>query len=479
MEKVKTDILVIGGGASGMAAAAAASEQNVKVMVAESKGSVGGNGLFPRGIFAVGSPIQKQKLIFADKDEVFRDCMNYSHWKIDGRIIRALIEKSGDTIKWLMDMGVEFYDVVHHIPNQNPEVFHITSPKENAGRVVMRTLERVCRERGVDIRTATPAKSLITDGKKVTGAVLSPKDGEDIEVTAGKVIICSGGFAGNEEMIKEYLPEYDPERIAHNVGMLSKGDGLRMAKEAGADIEGNFTMEMASPKITGHAPLNLLLGKPYNVWLNSFGKRFCDEGIVYNFALAANAALRQPGAVVYVFFNEAMIQRTLRDGRDMIELIHIPEDAESKLQSEIEAAQKDGTLCKASDLSGIADFMGVKLEDLEDEIWEYNTFCMGGRDKLFAKDIRYLHEMKDGPFYCVKAGVDMLITHGGIRVDEYFNALDKDQLPVENLFAAGVDFGGADADIYNVNMSGHGFGFALNSGRIAGETAAMEIKNQG
>lgn len=84
----------------------------------------------------------------------------------------------------------------------------------------------------------------------------------------------------------------------------------------------------------------------------------------------------------------------------------------------------------------------------------------------------------EGPVYAIRAGADMLITHGGIRVDEKFRALDAEHLPLKNLFIAGVDFGGADADVYNVEMSGHGFGFALNSGRMAGENAAEELRQK-
>lgn len=84
--------------------------------------------------------------------------------------------------------------------------------------------------------------------------------------------------------------------------------------------------------------------------------------------------------------------------------------------------------------------------------------------------------MEEGPYYAIKAGEDMLITHGGIRVNERFEALGGDYKPVENLYVAGVDFGGADADVYNVVMSGHGFGFAVNSGRIAGENAVKALK---
>ena len=83
--ELKTEILIIGGGASGMAAAVAAAEMGAEVTVAEANAAVGGNGLFPRGIFGVDSKIQRKKLVFADRDQIFRDCMNYSHWKIDGR----------------------------------------------------------------------------------------------------------------------------------------------------------------------------------------------------------------------------------------------------------------------------------------------------------------------------------------------------------------------------------------------------------
>lgn len=82
--------------------------------------------------------------------------------------------------------------------------------------------------------------------------------------------------------------------------MRHNGDGVRMALEAGADIEGNFAMEIAAPKIQGYGPLNLFLGKPGNIWLNRFGRRFADESIVYNFAQAANACMRQPGGDVWV-----------------------------------------------------------------------------------------------------------------------------------------------------------------------------------
>lgn len=476
MTTYTTQLLVIGGGASGMAAAAAALEKGVQTTIVETNPKLGGNGLFPRGVFAVNSVLQRRKLILPDVDAVFRACMEDAHWKIDGSIIRALLDKSGNTISWLMDKGVPFVDVVHHIPNQTPEVFHICDEHENAGHAVMTALEKFARENGAQIFVKTAAKELLTDADgTVCGARCETKDGEELRIEAQKVIIGTGGFAGNREMIASYYPDFDFDAVPMGGGMRHQGDGIRMALAAGADIDGHFTMEIAAPKIQGYAPLNLLLGKPYNVWLNAFGKRFADEGIVYHFAHAANAVLRQPGKCLYVVFDRGLIEKTLSDGRDMIELIHIPLDAEEKLDDTIEKAIAGGIMARSDTPAGLAEFIGAPAEDVEASIAAYNSDCAAGHDAVYAKDRGSLIALEHGPYYAVKAGCDMLITHGGIRVDASFHALKADQRPLGNLFVAGVDFGGADADVYNVNMSGHGFGFALNSGRIAGETAAAEL----
>lgn len=79
MKETSVELLIIGGGAAGMSAAVAATELGVKVLVAEARLAIGGNGLFPRGIFGVDSVIQRRKLTFADRDKIFKECMEYSH----------------------------------------------------------------------------------------------------------------------------------------------------------------------------------------------------------------------------------------------------------------------------------------------------------------------------------------------------------------------------------------------------------------
>lgn len=475
-----TELLVIGGGASGLAAAAAASEAGVSTMLVEANAFTGGNGVFPRGMFAVDSVLQRRQLIFADPDRIFSECMAYSHWKINGRIVRRLIDRTGDTIQWLMDMGVPFNRVVHHMPNQSPEVFHVAlgdHVSETTGRQVTRALEQRCREHGVKILTRTRGRKLLKDENgAVTGAVCTDAEGRELTIHARQVIIGTGGFAGNKELIHEFLPEIDRKHLTATAGMLHQGDGIRMARAAGADVEGHFTMEIAAPSIHGFGGLKILMGKAWNVWVNRQGRRFADESIVYNFPQSAHACLEQPGSELWVLFDKRIMERTLADGMDIIEYIHIPEGAEEKLPDTIEEAIQAGVMRRADSVEALEQWIGCGSGNLRREIEEYNTCCLQGRDKIFAKDRRYLMPLTEPPFYAIRAGVDLLNTHGGIRVDEEFRALDPSGNVLPGLRVVGVDFGGADADIYNVNLSGHGFSFAVNSGRIAGEHAASELR---
>ena len=178
---------------------------------------------------------------------------------------------------------------------------------------------------------------------------------------------------------------------------------------------------------------------------------------------------------MWVVFGQKQLDQALSDGRDMIELIHIDPEAEEQLPETMEKAIADGIMVKANTTEELAKFIGCDPDTVAASVAEYSGFCQGGRDAMFAKDRRYLVPLGDGPLYAIRAGADMLITHGGIRVNEYFQALDSQYRQVQNLYVAGVDFGGVDADEYNVEMSGHGFGFALNSGRMAGEHAAASI----
>ena len=98
-----------------------------------------------------------------------------------------------------------------------------------------------------------------------------------------------------------------------------------------------------------------------------------------------------------------------------------------------------------------------------------------GYDEDFIKEKKYLLPLHTPPYYAIKCCVDCVATHGGVKVSQYLEVLDHQDNPIPGLYAAGVEIGGTESDTYNVGYPGHSFGFTINSGRIAGESAAKYI----
>jgi ferredoxin len=123
----------------------------------------------------------------------------------------------------------------------------------------------------------------------------------------------------------------------------------------------------------------------------------------------------------------------------------------------------------------IAQWMEVDPNSLKSTIAEYNSICEKGYDPVFRKDRRHLAPLRTPPYYAIKMGVDYLDTIGGIRINERMEVLDKKDIPIPCIYAAGIDTGGWVGDTYCIRTTGTTFAFAINSGRIAGESA-VEIK---
>jgi len=127
----------------------------------------------------------------------------------------------------------------------------------------------------------------------------------------------------------------------------------------------------------------------------------------------------------------------------------------------------------------IAKWIGVAPEVLKSTIDEYNSSCDRGYDEIFVKDRRYLLPLCTPPYYAIQCCLNLLTTHGGIKVNHHMEVLNHQDSPIKGLYAAGVETGGTDSDTYNVNLTGHSFSFTINSGRIAGESATRYVLGNG
>jgi fumarate reductase flavoprotein subunit len=478
-ENLQADLVIVGGGGAGLAAAAAAAEKGVKrILVLEERKVPGGNAVFPDGIFAADSPVQKRLGVVCPKDEIFKKAMDYAHWRINPRLIRALINKSGDTIRWLEEKGVEFETVAPIYPNDTPTTFHVARGPGKTGAAVMRTLLKNCQDVNVQILSQHRGRKLLTGEHGDVVGVLAETNEHEVKIAAKSVILATGGFTGNIRMLKKYLPNYNHNEINHT-GTLRKGDGIKMAVEIGAAIEDLFSLEILGPYIEPH--LFFIVMRPENIWVNKRGERFADESISARFTESANSISRQPGKVCYTILTESLKDRFIQDvvsKHNAWATLGSHALWAKRVNDELESQAGKGKVKESGSWEEIAQWMGASPEILKSTINNYNSFCERGYDEDFIKDKKYLAAIYKPPYIAIQCCVDCVATHGGIKINHHMEVVDHQDNPIKGLFAAGVETGGTESETYNVGYPGHSFGFTVNTGRIAGENAAQFLKQR-
>jgi len=470
---VETDVVVVGSGAAGMVAALTAAAGGAKVIVFEKELSPGGTSNFFEGTFAVESEMQRQRYITYTRDEAFKAIMEYSHWIANPRLVRAIVNESGATIGWLQEQGIEFSDATINMPD-SPRTYHIIKGK---GEAVIKALVTRAKEKGVDIRLATPVKKIIKQGEKIAG-VVADDNGEDVPVRAKAVVIATGGYANNKDWIKKYTG-FDLDVNLVPVGNIDKtGDGLRMAWEAGAGEEGKSLLELyragpIGPEFAMGSQLELATIQP-GLWVNPRGERFCDESVAFYDASVGNVNARLKEGFSYTIFDDAALERMINEGIDKnANVSTFPGTKPTDIRRELQAALERGTteVLAAESVAELAGKINVDPAVLEATVAEYNAFCEKKHDDLFAKDVKYLRPITGPKYYAIRARTVFLGTMGGIKINESTAVLDKKDTVIPGLYAVGFDAGGMYGDSYPIKCSsGLASAFATNSGRIAGKS---------
>jgi fumarate reductase flavoprotein subunit len=495
---MSADMVIIGGGGAGLAAALAAAENGCKnILVLEKAGSAAGSTAMAHDIFGAESPVQKRLGVDARKDDLFKVAMEWAHWtKINPRIVRAFIDKSGDTIGWLENKGLRF-ELIQYFPNQVPLVRHSVL---GHGHALMKTLRDNCTQLGVKILTRTAGKKLLRDEKgRISGVVAESKTAE-WTVKSKTVVITTGGYGNNKEMLRKYCPYYH-DNITYDGPPSNTGDGITMAEEIGAatagmgalNLHGPFlrpssdskAMKMDAKWIDG-APIKITLWflawEPGTLWVNKAGRRFIDEGYNLAFFAFGNAVAMQPDGICYTLFDSTTLQGFEKDG-----LIRpgaasranwLPVSAATPLpglEREVRKLADNIDLKICNSMKEIAAWMGTDPAVLQATIDEYNVACDRRHDPLFAKDPRYLLSMRTPPYYAIRGHVALCDAYGGIKINENMEVLDTEEKPIPGLYAAGSTTGCWESESYCYRLTGHLVGFALNSGRIAGESAVRYL----
>ena len=481
-ETYEADVVIVGAGTAGTGAALAASESGAKVVVLEKLGKVGGMATTGMGLLATESSLQKAAGQKVTTEMIFKHLAEYNHYRSNLALTRVILDKSGDTVDWLMANGIGLrlglgIDQKRHL--DYPKTYHMWTNSKNDFPAVF---DRIQKERDVTLLLNTRGTSLIRDAKGT--------------VHAKAVILATGGFGGDSEMLKEKteINEYN------YFGFGNLGDGVKMAWSAGADELGDHVVQihlgdLAESKTIYDRYSDNGVSQIKDVpilWVNKEGVRFTDESVAYDNVLWGNAAY-SVGGEYFAVVDQASLDEFQKNGIKMTGayqmngsgLMH-PQGGNStditiaplsKLPQDVEALMKVGNiLYKADTLESLAAATGMNPKKLVKTVERYNTAIANKKDDLFFKDPQYLlYSVSKGPFYAIRVRGSVYGSIGGVRINEDIQAVRPDGTPIAGLYVTGADAGGMYDNSYP-DLEGLTMSFAMNSGRIAGENASTYAK---
>jgi fumarate reductase flavoprotein subunit len=494
-ETADTEVLIIGGGSSGLTAAATAAELGLKTLLIEIR-----RHFTPmrKEIGAVGSRIQKAEGVEIDIQELARQQVMYAGAFIDQRLPLVWARESGEMMDWyeklvtaagakMMLQGGYEYKVEPGSYTKFPTGHNSTWPKGVDG---VRVITQHARKLGAQFRMQTGLVKLEKKNGRVTGAIARDmKTGAYIRINASKgVIVATGGYAKNKDMLKALQP-----MTARMTGFTisegaTMGDGIRACLWAGAKMDDCHTSILfdrcailpdetpATRKKPGHP--TEFIGQPF-LKVDLRGRRFINESIPYDFIL--HRAYSLPGQCYCVIFDSGFREDTKRfelAGCSRMHPFNNGTPVSRPFEDNVillESMVREGRFIKADTIQELAEGLGIPAEQLEKTVERYNELYDKQRDEDFGKEPYRLSEVRRPPYYGVRACAFLLGTLDGIRIDENMNALGEDGGIIPGLYVVGNDSGGYYANTY-MNLAtggcaGRNMTFARRAARvIAGAT---------
>ena len=486
------DVVVIGAGGAGMTAAMTAADAGQKVVILESQAMVGGNSARATGgmnaaktvyqdenefdqaagvektlataaekyadnetITALAKTVSEQWAAYQANPTGYFDSVELMELDTmvggkginDPELVKTLCEGTADAIDWLDENGITLHNVSSF---GGASVKRIHRPVNEEGKVVsvgaymIPLLQENCEKRGIDIVLNTTVDTILTDANgAAVGVSGTDKDGNTVVVNAKSVILATGGFGANLDMVTQYKPELAGFMTTNAAG--AQGQGIEMATAIGA---GTVDMDQIQIHPTVEANTAALITEGLRgdgaILVNANGERFVDEVGTRDVVSAAEIA--QPGSYSWLIVDQAMV------------------DASSVIQGYI----KKGYTKTGATYEELAKELDVDPAAFANTMETWNSYVEAKNDPDFGRT-SFANPLNNGPYYAIKVTAGVHHTMGGVTINSATEVLKEDGTVIPGLFAAGEVTGG----VHGANrLGGTAVADFVVFGRIAGESAA-------
>ena len=490
------DVVIVGAGGAGMTAAIAAADAGKSVVILESQPAVGGNSVKSTGGMNAAKTVYQDANEFGESagvEKTLKAAEAYadnefiaslasivkSQWEAwqanpngyfdsiqlfaldtmiggkginDPELVKILSSESADAIAWLETVGIDLHNVaafggasvkrIHRPVDENGKVVSV-------GAYIVPRLESALKEReNITLCLDTTATEILTDeAGAAIGVKAQGKTGNTVTVNAKAVILATGGFGANLDMVVQYKPDLAGFMTTNASGI--QGQGILMAEALGA---ATVDMEQIQIHPTVQADTASLITEGLRgdgaILINANGERFIDEVGTRDVVSAAEIA--QPGSFSWLVVDQKMV------------------DASSVIQGYITR----GLMLSGDTYEALAGELGIPADAFKATMEKWNGYVADKNDSDFGRT-SFASPLDTAPYYAVKVTAGIHHTMGGLKIDAETHVLNADGQIIPGLFAAGEVTGG----VHGANrLGGNAVADIIVFGRIAGEQAAAYVK---
>lgn len=444
------DIIIVGAGGAGMTAALEAKAKGLNPVILEKMPVAGGNTTkASSGMNASETKFQKEQGIEDSNDLFYEETLKGGHETNDKEMLRFFVDNSASAIEWLDTIGIRLNNLTI-TGGMNEKRTHRPEDGSAVGQYIVDGLLKNVQENGIPLFVNADVKEITEKDGIVNGVDVLFNQTEEKTITAKAVVVTTGGFGANMEMIKEVRSDLGDYVTTNQAG--STGDGIKMIEKLGG---ATVDLEQIQVHPTVQQEESYLIGEAVRgegaILVSAEGKRFTNELDTRDKVTAAINELPEKSA--YLVFDSGVKSRA----------------------KAIEQYEEMGFVLEGETIEALAEKMNVSSDELQVTLDTWNKAVTNKEDQAFGRTTGIENDLSKAPYYAIKIAPGIHYTMGGVKINTNTEVLNEEGQAIPGLFAAGEVTGALHGEN---RIGGNSVAEIIIFGRQAGVKSADYVKAQ-